>query len=237
MTVRLVVSPFAASGINLIISYENRRSYMRKTGNAFGLAEGLKITILFFVASLCISGIANPVASGDSNPVVKKVLVTYDSKHGSTEDIAEGIGNILQEKGFQVDVEKAYMVDEISQYEAIVLGSPIYYNVFLPGTMQFLEKHKNLLAEKKVAVFAISTSVNPDTGHVNEHVRTIAVRELEKFPGIEPIGTIGLLPGKYFFKEVFPVELIALKKFFGEAGDLTNDAIVRNWTEEIAVLF
>ena len=210
---------------------------MRKTRTAFGLAEGLKITVLFFVASLCIGGIVNPVASEDSNPGVKKVLVTYDSKHGSTEDIAELIGNILQEKGFQVDVETAHMIDDISQYEAVVLGSPSYYNVFLPGTMQFLEKHKNLLAEKKVAVFAISTSVNQDTGQVNEHIRTIAMRELEKFPGIETIGTIGLLPGKYFLKEVFPVEFIALKKFFGEAGDLTNDSIVRDWTEAIAVLF
>ena len=34
-----------------------------------------------------------------------KVLVAYASKHGSTAEIAETVGTVLQERGYEVDVK------------------------------------------------------------------------------------------------------------------------------------
>lgn len=210
---------------------------MKKKRLSLWLAGYAQKTLGIFVACVFISvfGISG-AAHGNEIAQRGSVLVAHDSKHGTTEDIAELIGDILREIGFQVDVLTAHKIDDISGYDAIVLGSPIYYNLLLPGVMQFLKKHELLLAQKKVAVFASGTAVDPETGQVREHVRGIVVRELNKFPAVEPIGTIGLLPGKFFLKEVFPVEFIGLKMLFGEAGDLTDDAIVRQWAEEIALL-
>jgi menaquinone-dependent protoporphyrinogen oxidase len=152
--------------------------------------------------------------------------------------IAEKVGDVLCENGFQVDIRAALNIDDISPYDAIVLGSPMYYATFLPGALSFLERHKTVLADKDVAVFAVSTSVNKETGMVDENLaRLVNASVLKKYPEIQVLEPIGLMPGKYFFQEIFPVEIINLKLTgFEEAGDLRNFEIVRSWTEGIAGL-
>jgi menaquinone-dependent protoporphyrinogen oxidase len=175
---------------------------------------------------------------GSDNINGKRVLVAYDSKHGSTADIAEKIGDVLCENGFRVDMRPALKVEDISPYDAIVIGSPMYYATFLPGALKFLERHKNILAVKKVALFVTSTSVDKETGMVNKNLlRLISSSVLNKFPEIKIIEPIGLMPGKFYFKEIFPVEVINFKQTnYDEVGDLLNYDFVRSWTEEIAIL-
>lgn len=57
---------------------------------------------------------------------VSRVLVAYGSKHGSTAEIAERIGEVLEAEGHQVEVESAGAVDEVEAYDALVLGSAVY---------------------------------------------------------------------------------------------------------------
>lgn len=174
---------------------------------------------------------------GTDNINGKRVLVAYDSKHGSTADIAEKIGDVLCENGFRVDMRPALKVEDISPYDAIVIGSPLYYATFLPGALKFLERHKNILAVKKVALFVTSTSVDKETGMVNKNHLSLIYSVLKKFPEIKIIEPIGLMPGKFYFKEIFPVEVINFKQAdYDEVGDLLNYDFVRSWTEEIAIL-
>ena len=175
---------------------------------------------------------------GSDNISGRRVLVAYDSKHGSTAMLAETVGDVLCENGFQVDIRPAVTIEDIAPYDAIVLGSPLYYANFLPGALRFLEHHRTALAVKDVAVFAASTSVDKETGMVNEGLsRLVFSSVLSKFPEIQILEPIGLMPGKYYFQEIFPVEIVGLKQAgFDEAGDLLNYDYVRSWTEEIADL-
>lgn len=175
---------------------------------------------------------------GSENISGRRVLVAYDSKHGSTALIAEKVGEVLCENGFQADIRPALTVEDLEPYDAIVLGSPLYYANFLPGALMFLERHRTVLAVKDVAVFAVSTSVDNETGMVNEGLsRLVFSSVLSKFPEIQIVEPIGLIPGKYYFREIFPVEIIGLKQAgFDEAGDLLNYDFVRSWTEEIGDL-
>ena len=204
----------------------------------------LSCIFFFMVTVICSASVAGStvlpdLSCGSANIGGKKVLVAYDSKHGSTSMIAEKVGDVLCENGFQVDIRPALIIiEDISTYDAIVLGSPVYYANFLPGALQFLERHRAILAVKDVAVFAISTSVDKETGMVNENLSNLVFSAvLNKFPEIQILEPIGLLPGRMFFKEVFPVEIINLKQAdFEEAGNLVNFDFVRSWTEEIADL-
>jgi len=174
---------------------------------------------------------------GSDNINGKRVLVAYDSKHGSTADIAEKIGDVLCENGFRVDMRPALKVEDISPYDAIVIGSPLYYATFLPGALKFLERHRNILAVKKAALFVTSTSVDKETGMVNKNHLSLIYSVLKKFPEIKILEPIGLMPGKFYFKEIFPVEVINFKQAdYDERGDLLNYDFVRSWTEEIAIL-
>jgi menaquinone-dependent protoporphyrinogen oxidase len=198
------------------------------------------IAILTAISASAVAG--NPVffekSCGTDNINGKRVLVAYDSKHGSTADVAEKIGDVLCENGFRVDMRPALKVVEIAPYDAIVIGSPMYYATFLPGALKFLERHKNILAVKKVALFVTSTSVDKETGMVNTNLlRLISSSVLSKFPEIKIIEPVGLMPGKFYFKEIFPVEVVNFKQTgYDEVGDLLNYDFVRSWTEEIAVL-
>jgi menaquinone-dependent protoporphyrinogen oxidase len=199
------------------------------------------IIFMFMLTSLCTSSVAGSTvlfekSCGSDNISGKKVLVAYDSKHGSTAMIAETIGDTLCENGFQVDIRLALNIDDISDYDAIVIGSPMYYANFLPGTLSFLERHRTVLATKAVAVFAVSSSVDKETGTVNENLaRMVKSSVLIKFPEIQITEPIGLMPGKFFYREIFPVEIINLKQSgFEELGDYLNFDIVRSWTEGLA---
>jgi len=87
--------------------------------------------------------------------MLKKILVTYASRAGSTAEIAETVGRILAEGGAQVDVLPMKEVKDLSTYQAVVAGSAIRGSKWLPEAMQFVEAHKAELARKRFAMFTV----------------------------------------------------------------------------------
>ncbi len=55
-----------------------------------------------------------------------KVLVSAASKHGSTAEIADRIGQTLKEEGLDVTVAAPDVVESLDDFQAIVLGSGVY---------------------------------------------------------------------------------------------------------------
>ena len=58
--------------------------------------------------------------------MARKVLVAYGSKHGGTREIAERIGQVLQEAGLAVTARSADETGDVASYDAVVLGSAVY---------------------------------------------------------------------------------------------------------------
>ena len=58
-----------------------------------------------------------------------KVLVCYYSRTGNTEEMAEKIAEVMKGEGLDVDLAKVEKtkVDELLNYDCLVLGSPTYY--------------------------------------------------------------------------------------------------------------
>ena len=57
---------------------------------------------------------------------MSRVLVAYGTKHGSTAEIAERIGETLRSSGHEADVVRARSVGDPEAYDAVVLGSAVY---------------------------------------------------------------------------------------------------------------
>lgn len=55
-----------------------------------------------------------------------KVLVSAASKHSSTTEIADHIGRKLRERGLDVTISPPDQVEDVADYEAVVLGSAVY---------------------------------------------------------------------------------------------------------------
>ena len=83
------------------------------------------------------------------------ILVTYASRSGSTVGIAEAIGETLRRQGIAVDVQPMSEVDDVTAYQAIVLGSAIRQEKWLPESIQFIHKHQSILENKPVATFLV----------------------------------------------------------------------------------
>lgn len=83
------------------------------------------------------------------------ILITYASRSGSTAEIAEAIGETLTQQGLSVDVRPMTQVTSVAQYQAVIAGSAVRQQQWLPEAMQFLEAHQRELAQKPVATFEV----------------------------------------------------------------------------------
>ncbi|MDG6997645.1 MAG: flavodoxin domain-containing protein [Nitrososphaerota archaeon] len=83
-----------------------------------------------------------------------KVLVAFASKHGSTEGIAEFIGEKLREKGIEVEVIPTDKVRGIGSYDAFVIGSALYLGRWIKEAKQFASKNSAVLSMRPVWLFS-----------------------------------------------------------------------------------
>ena len=74
-----------------------------------------------------------------------RVLVTFASKMGSTQEIAEVIGHELEGFGMQVTV--APCADNVSPegFDGVVIGSAIYTRRWLKAATKYLKRHARRL--------------------------------------------------------------------------------------------
>ncbi len=173
---------------------------------------------------------------GDNNTNTGLILVAYDTHHGATSTIAEKIGNVLCEKGFQVDLLMARNVKDISNYDAVVVGSPIYSPFYrcLPGTMNFLETYRKQLSSMPVFYFVVCAYLREDIEEIRRKVKRIWIDPLfESFSEIEPID-IGAFAGKIQFSELYPIESILMEIMGYPEGDWRNFEKVGTWAENVA---
>jgi menaquinone-dependent protoporphyrinogen oxidase len=103
---------------------------------------------------------AMPEFKYGENLMTNKILVTYASQAGSTAGVAEAIGKSLSEGGAQVDVLPMQNVTDLSSYQAVVAGSAIHGQKWLPEAMQFLRHHQSELARKPFASFMVCITLS-----------------------------------------------------------------------------
>ncbi len=92
-----------------------------------------------------------------------RILIAYASKHRSTAEIAERIGEILgRSVGRTVDILPADTVTDVSAYDAVVLGSAVYMGQWQPGAADFLNKFEAELAKRPLWIFSSGPTAEGD---------------------------------------------------------------------------
>lgn len=87
---------------------------------------------------------------------MKKVLVAYTSKTGTTRNYAEVLASALKGQGLEVDVKTLAEAVGFDGYDAVVIGAPINGMQLVPEATSFLGANQARLAGKKTAVFSVS---------------------------------------------------------------------------------
>ena len=89
--------------------------------------------------------------------VVNDFLSDYDTRHGTTAMTSEKMGHMLADKGCKVDVRCIRNIkdEDISGYDAYVVGSWILYFKVSVQTIEFLQRHKDLLIRNVVRHYRV----------------------------------------------------------------------------------
>ncbi len=84
-----------------------------------------------------------------------KILVTFATKYGSTQGVAEAIAEELRKKGQIVDLIPAKNVKSLDGYYAVVLGTPLYIGNILGDASKFLSRNRADLQKMPSALFVL----------------------------------------------------------------------------------
>lgn len=99
----------------------------------------------------------------EGEPKMKKILVAYASKAGSTSEIAAAIGEVLSKNGADVTVERIKNVKDISAYQAVVVGSLIRMGSWVPEAKNFVKANKDAFGKIPTAFFTACDTMKEDT--------------------------------------------------------------------------
>jgi menaquinone-dependent protoporphyrinogen oxidase len=124
-----------------------------------------------------------------------RILIAVGSRHGSTTEIAERLAERLTEAGHEplvLDVVHARhlgdAVDDLTQYDAYIVGSAIYEGHWLRQARTFVLKNAVHLQHAPVFLFSSgpigdSEHVAIDAGKIDELVRAVDAAGYHLFSG------------------------------------------------------
>lgn len=162
-----------------------------------------------------------------------KVLVAYASKHNSTAEIAENIGGVLRLSGeFIVDIRSVEHVWDITPYDAIVLGSAVYFGQWLSKAVSFLKTHELELMKRPVWVFSSGPTGKGDVDTLLKgwHYPQAIESQIEH---IKP-RDMKIFHGKLDESQLKFIERSMIQLLDPPVGDFRNWADIHEWAKGIA---
>jgi menaquinone-dependent protoporphyrinogen oxidase len=93
------------------------------------------------------------------------VLVVWESKHGSTADIALAIGEVLRGRGLRVDLREVASAPNDVKFDAYVIGSAVYAGHWLKRIKQYVRDNREVLLSHRVWLFSSGPIGHPPKPH------------------------------------------------------------------------
>jgi menaquinone-dependent protoporphyrinogen oxidase len=153
------------------------------------------------------------------------ILIAYGTKHGSTREVADSLAYALCEHDLKVTTLPAAQVNDLSPYDAVVIGGSLYTGRWHPDALDFLKRHRGVLETMPIAVFAMGPRTM-DTKDVAQS-RAQLDRGLAKVSGVTPFAVTifgGVLDPR---KLRFPFNRMP-------ASDARDWDAVHAWADDIA---
>jgi menaquinone-dependent protoporphyrinogen oxidase len=158
-----------------------------------------------------------------------RLLVTAASRHGSTAEIATELGKALRGAlpGVGVDVVPVTRVGSFEDYDAVVLGSAVYYGRWLDEARWQVTAHAEMLRQRPVWLFSSGPVGDP------------SVPETEPADAAELAAAVGarehvVFPGALHREELGMRERLAVGFVRAADGDYRDWPAVRAWADRIA---
>jgi menaquinone-dependent protoporphyrinogen oxidase len=157
-----------------------------------------------------------------------RILVTYATKHGSTEEVAEAVAERLREAGLHAHLVPAAEVEDLDGYDGVVLGTALYMGRVHHDARHMLKRFHRGLATMPVAVYAMGPQTLKESDVAGS--RKQLGWALSKVPDIEPFAVAIFGGVLHQADQHFPFNHLP------ETDARDWDAI-REWAREVATVF
>lgn len=154
------------------------------------------------------------------------VLVVYGSKRGGTAEIADAIVEVLLNEGIDADLAAASEIDDIAEYDAVIVGGALYMGRWYRDARKFVERHVAELRARPVWMF--SSGPLDDSATEHDIPPTDSVRALQARIGAREHVTFG---GRL---EPDANGLLASALAKKHAGDWREWHVIRDWAHALA---
>ena len=178
---------------------------------------------------------------GPSDENRPKILVAYASMYGTTGGVSQKIGETLCGLGYQADVKLVDRVDSISGYRAVIIGSAIRSEKWLPNAVDFVKTHRRNLKQLPTAYFLTClTLYNNPPEKVRQMVRTFFNPVLETVPEVNPLD-YGMFAGVLDYSRIpFSMRMVMKYKMWSKGvpeGDYRSWPAIESWAKQLASRF
>lgn len=155
-----------------------------------------------------------------------RVLVTASGRYGSTLEIAEAVGETIAEKGHDVDVVPAPDVDDVSGFDAVVMGGAVYAGQWLRDGRELIKRIGSQLVPMALWVFS--------SGPVGEDMEVMEPPLMaEVIDPLDPIEHV-VFGGKLDRKQLYIGDKAVAQSLSAEDGDYRDWDAIRGWAERVA---
>ncbi len=122
------------------------------------------------------------------------MLVAYASRYGSTKEVAERIAAQLHKRGNRVELCAVDRVDGLESYDAVVFGSAVFNQRWMPEGEEFVRSQLGALCGCPVWLFSVGTFgdrkrvigalMKREPKGIREIAQTIRPRDYRVFAGV-----------------------------------------------------
>jgi menaquinone-dependent protoporphyrinogen oxidase len=157
-----------------------------------------------------------------------KILITYSSRHGATEEIASAITKTISQSFPDTEISDVSEVKDISDYDAVVLGSAVYAGSWRKPAMQFAQK--NMVELKRLPLWTFSSGPLGEAKESrNEPIGPNVIKLMEELQPIEH----KVFPGKLDKAALNFAEKGIVKVVKAPYGDYRDFKEIEKWAKSI----
>lgn len=160
------------------------------------------------------------------------ILVSYASKHGSSAEIAQAIGETLRHNGYSVDVLPVEQIGIVRKYDAVILGSAIYLGRWLKEAVSFLRTSSRSLQDIPLYIFSSGPIGEGDPVELMDGF-TIP-QDVKDLTATMKLRDVRVFHGKIDLRKLSLAELMLFKSVGAQTGDFRKWDAIKLWAEHIS---
>jgi menaquinone-dependent protoporphyrinogen oxidase len=161
--------------------------------------------------------------------MIRRFLVAYATRHGATVEVAEAIAETLHSGGAEAEVLPAADATDLTPYDAVILGSPIYSSEWLPAAREFVAAHRATLSEMPTACFVLAIRLHDDSEVIRE---TIAGYLTPERVTMQPV-SIGYFAGALDLSKLSAITRLQVQTKNLPEGDFRDWEAIRAWAASL----